>query len=153
MFLRILPREGGFALAVSAYACFPLTESGPRELLLEPEMWANLAKALGENDIFDPGYPKPRAEFLLYGRCFPKQETTGMDVSVRVGELYKSLQIMGGAQLERANAAVIRPLLKPVRLDWTQTYGGPQCEQNPLGKGHRPDKKIKELPAPSLAAS
>ncbi len=165
LFLRTLPREGGFALAISAYACFPLTENGPRELLFETDMWGKLSKALGENDIFDPGFPKPRAEFLLYGRCFPRQETTGattgettgdvtgdvtgMDVGVRVGALYKRLQIMGERHWhgERCSAPA---RLRPVRLDWSQTYGGPEYEKNPLGKGHRTDKKIKDLPAPSL---
>ncbi len=149
LFFRTLPREGGFALAVSAYACFPLTRDKGDQLLFEADMWKELAKAFGENDIFDPGFPKPRAEFLLYGRCFPQKETTGMEVGVRVGNLLKTLQVMG-QRYWQGNHCTAPEILNPVRLDWSQAYGSPDFPVNPLGKGHTKEKKPEKLAAPTL---
>ena len=150
LLFRTLPREGGFGLAVSAYACFSLGENDQGRLLTESNMWQLLRKALQSSDIFDQGYPKPGAEFLLYGRCHPTiAGTTGMTVSVQVGNLIRTLQVMGPRRWQGDHCGAPGQL-EPVRLDWVQTYGGPEYPQNPLGKGHTRDKKADGLDAPQL---
>ncbi len=150
LLFRTFPREGGFALAASAYACFSLGEKDQGRLLTESNMWQLLRKALQPSDIFDMGFPKPGAEFLMYGRCHPAAAGfTGMTVRVQVGERSRSLQIMGPRRWQGAHCGAPEPL-EPVRLDWTQAYGGPEYPQNPLGKGHTRDKKTDGLDAPQL---
>lgn len=125
----------GHGCALSVYACFPLREEDRQTLLGEGPMWEALMAALEPEEIFDEGYAKPRAEFLLYGACHPPKDAQAMEVGVQVGDKKKRLQIFGERLFDGKKAMPPRPL-RPVPLDWKHAYGGPDHADNPLGMGH-----------------
>ncbi len=134
--LGLLPRPFTFAgknrLCVSAYAFFSF--ESPRELLEESSMWETLEKTLLEAEIFDTGEPKPRAEYLVYGRCHPKDNARAARIRLRVDGLEKTLEIYGNRSLQMG-VQNDPEILDPLRICWQYAYGGPGHAINPLGKG------------------
>ena len=66
---RVLRWQQQDRLGVGLVALFPLASTGLDALLPETELWQRLPQAPGAPAVLDEGYPKPRAEFLLYGEA------------------------------------------------------------------------------------
>jgi uncharacterized protein YjbI with pentapeptide repeats len=149
--LALLYRSMRFAqrnsLALGMMACFDFAEapalapaSTPTSpfagLLPESELWKIVAQALGDA-LLDEGNPKPAGEYKVYGAaCAPTgTEVDQQRVSVRVGTLAKSLVVSGERHF---NALGVPSAPKPyarMPIDPGTAFGGPGCEDNPLGKG------------------
>ena len=123
----------GFDLA-STPSSSPQTLDG---LLLESELWKVAAQALGDA-LLDEGNPKPAAEYKVYGAaCAPRgAEVEQQRVSVRIGTLTKSLVVSGERHFNLLGVpSAPRPYAR-MPIDPNTAFGGPGCEDNPLGKGY-----------------
>jgi len=131
-------------LVLSIYACFPLMPGDPAleepsRLVAEAKMWTAIAQVMGEQDVFDPGRPKPRAEFLVYGDGVPPQPAAACPVSIRVGQTTKSLMVMGSRGEKGRDSGIPVPF-SSLPLTWENAFGGPGFDRNPLGKGRTTDE-------------
>ena len=140
--LGLLPRPFTFAgqtvLCVSAYAFFRFDHGG--QLLEDSSMWEALDKTLLENELFDTGEPKPRAEYLVYGSCHPKDNSRAARIRLQVGKQQKSLEIFGDRQWSMGIPGD-PAMLDPLRICWQHAFGGAGHPYNPLGKGYNPAPK------------
>ena len=145
--LALLYRSMRFAqrnsLALGMMACFDLASrpsSSPQTLdglLPESELWKVAAQALGDA-LLDEGNPKPAGEYKVYGAaCAPRgAEVEQQRVNVRIGTLAKSLVVSGERHFNLLGApSAPRPFAR-MPIDPSTAFGGPGCEDNPLGKGY-----------------
>ncbi|WP_027183144.1 DUF2169 family type VI secretion system accessory protein [Desulfovibrio inopinatus] len=121
---------------VCAFIGFPLDDH-KEGLLSEPDIWQCIADNISD-DIFDEGFPKPSAEFFVYGACFPKPGMRAMETAVRVGDLEKRLEVYGVRGFD--GSGIDDPeTLDSTPLTWALAYGGPDFPDNPLGLGRISD--------------
>ena len=92
---RCFERQHRAYLGVSVMAYVPIQASPA--LLPEQELWQQVAPLMHPEVPLDAGLPKSGAEFLMIGdACAPGGEpVTGLEVSVRVGALAKTLHVYG----------------------------------------------------------
>ncbi len=132
---------GRLYMAVTVLAFFDLQD--PDTLLSEQQLWSAIPEQLGDKQVLDMGMPKPRAEVLVSGSCFAPGGTTrtASQVSLRVGPLQKTLSVFGDRfWVKKAGMWVISDPLpfSEIALAWSNAFGGPGCDENPLGKGMAP---------------
>jgi uncharacterized protein YjbI with pentapeptide repeats len=133
---------GKLYLAVASLTFFDLSEQ-PRALT-EQDMWKTLPAELGASGVLDSGLPKAVGEVLVAGSCFAPGRTPVpvAEASFRVGPVAKKLTVFGdrfwssGSSLA-ASASAPRPFAS-MPLTWERSFGGPDFEANPLGKGASP---------------
>lgn len=112
--------EGKPHLAIAALACFSLDGPATPPMLPEAELWQTAMAALDDGQVLDEGYPKPGAEFIVHGAACAPRPTTGMEITVRVGPLSKTLTVTGD-RFWSATGAPGRPAgLGPIRADHPQ---------------------------------
>jgi hypothetical protein len=70
LLLNYFGLNGKFYLAVTVMTYFNFLD--PLNPLNEQEMWPFVQGELGKDAILDMAMPKPKAEFLVWGRCFPR---------------------------------------------------------------------------------
>lgn len=130
----------GYTLSIGMLACFPFGASQPEELRPEGELWAAVTAALGENAVLDEGYPKPAAEFKLYGTAWAPggQPVTELGVRVRVGPLSKQLVISGERHFNAAGLITGPAPFTHLPITPENAFGGPDCQANPVGQGQAP---------------
>jgi len=87
------------------------------------------------------GMPKPRGEVVVTGSCVAPKGTTRVasEVSVRVGELRKSLNIFGDRFWVR-EGGIMKLIKDPepfaeIPITYEKAFGGEGFKKNPLGKG------------------
>lgn len=121
---------------VSVLAGFRFGE--PSRLLSEIAMWTVAPEELGEESL-DIGMPKLRAEFLVKGSAFPPggAPATTCPVRVSIGDLSKQLYVIGDRHWKGKKQSDPQPFTE-MPIDWETAYGGPDFDENPLGKGHAP---------------
>jgi hypothetical protein len=133
LLFRPLELEGEPHLALGVCLYFNLLD--PEQLQTEQELWRDLSDQMGEDFMFDQALPKPRGEFLVTGACHnPDGQRTRSHLSVRVGRVSKRLYVFGDREWK--NLVVTEP--KPftaMPVAWSNAFGGPGFERNPLGKG------------------
>jgi uncharacterized protein YjbI with pentapeptide repeats len=107
-------------------------------LMPEPDVWAAVANALGQNAILDEGYPKPVGEYLLYGAaCAPEgTQVAQQRVSVRVGVSAKSLVVSGERRFNALGLISTATPYARMPIEPATAFGGTGCADNPLGKGY-----------------
>ena len=104
--------------------------------VLEQDLWTAISGALGKNQVFDLGYPKPRAEFLAKGSFFAPggSAATAGNVSIELAGREKQLAIFGDRYWRRG--AVTSPsTFTEMPLDYEHAFGGSTHAQNPIGRG------------------
>lgn len=113
----------------------------PETLLTEQELWGKLPLLMGDDKILDEGMPKVSGEFLVTGKCHAPagEKTQAGRVTVSVGPLEKQLHVFGDRHWRR-NHAGLQVISDPepfseMDLAYKNTFGGPDFEKNPLGKG------------------
>jgi len=136
-------------ISVAAMACFSLDKSLDDPLLTEQVMWQSVAVELGEGVALDMGLPKHRGEFLLYGSCHSPAEVTGMQVSVSVAGLSKTLNVSGDRYWNAAGIPSTPEPFTTKRVCWDNAFGGEGWEPNPAGMGIVPDKNGR-IPVPPV---
>lgn len=144
--LSLLIKSFGIAdrlyIAVSVLIFFDLND--PDTSLKEQELWSVIPAQLGQGAVFDPGMAKPRGEVLVTGSCFAPRGLTrrASQVSLRVGNLYKTLNIFGNRFWKKTGGILkeISPAepFTEMPLIWQNAFGGKGFERNPLGKGIDP---------------
>jgi uncharacterized protein YjbI with pentapeptide repeats len=128
-----------FWLGVSVFAFLPI---GDTPLLLkETEMWPFLAGELPPEQPLDAAIPKVQSEFLAVAHCFAPDGVAAplVQTGIQLGPVIKRLDVHGDRDFDRraGRAGEAVPFTHMV-IDWTRTYGGPNCADNPLGKGAPP---------------
>jgi hypothetical protein len=129
--------EGKLYCSIAALACFSLEAPAGRQLLPEAELWPTAMAALGEGEVLDQGYPKPRAEFIVHAAACAPQPVTGMEVAVQVGQVTKRLVVTGDRSWTAAGAPGIPAPFVRLPITYANAFGGPGDAVNPLGKGFR----------------
>ena len=83
---------------------------------------------------------KPKAEVMLRGTCHPPHRSdVRCDVSFRVGDWKKTLQVVGHRVWvdHTAGGKHTEPtVIGSIPVDYAHAYGGPGFLNNPVGKGH-----------------
>lgn len=126
---------------IAAFTVFSLREntSSPVEagdsLVSAAELWPVFARGLGPQGTLDKGFPKPEAEYLVYGSCHAPQPVQASQVRVEVGPLSKTLSVYGPRRwgsmgIERYGTFTQIP------VNYAHAFGGPEYAPNPLGMGH-----------------
>lgn len=124
-------------LSVGLVALFDLQAPGLQTLRTEVDLWQLWPQAPGTPAVLDEGYPKPRAEFMVYGEaCAPQgQAVTQLVVSAQVGEVRKSLQVHGERRWSALGLAGAAQPFTRVPVVPARAFGGPGSALNPLGVG------------------
>lgn len=126
-------------LAVAVIGFFPLGR--PSLLFLdEAEQWPAALKALPKHKPLDEVFPKTRGEWLLSGSAYAPEgkPVQSMDVSIRVGDVSKTLRVRGdrrwyyGPWYRQTKA--LQFLSMPLTME--RAYGGPRHPANPEGCGY-----------------
>ena len=137
---RCFERQHRAYLGVSVMAYVPI-QAAPA-LLPEQELWQQVAPLMHPEVPLDAGLPKTGAEFLMIGEaCAPGGEpVTGLEVSVRVGGLAKTLHVYGERYwLDSQRVSDLRTFTR-WPLTWEQAWGGPKVAENPVGRGTAPEQ-------------
>lgn len=135
-------------ISVAALVCFSLETTVDDRLLEEAFLWQAVAQELGE-EALDMVCPKQRGEFLVYGACHSPQAVTGLQVSVSVGSITKTLNVSGEHHWNAAGAPTAPLPFREKRITWDKAFGGEGWEQNPVGRGFVPDAEGR-IPLPQV---
>jgi len=135
-------------LSVAACASFALDIQAPNRLLDEQDMWPVIEAAFEPDELFDFGIPKVRGEYLVYGGAFAPKPVHGLKVSVRVDDLTKTLAVFGHHHWTFAGIEEPAPFTH-MPVNYQNAFGGPDYNENPLGKGIIPDAAGK-TPLPNV---
>jgi uncharacterized protein YjbI with pentapeptide repeats len=102
--------------------------------VLEQKLWRTVAKAIADGELFDAGYPKVKAEYLVSGCFMSKEPVTGGIIDLKIGSLKKSLAVFGDRYWSASGFLGPEPVsVMPIRYE--NAFGGKQSKANPVGKG------------------
>ena len=100
---------------------------------------------------------KPRSDVLLVGNChsLAGQPSARTPVSMRVGELSKTLNVTGNRYYKDLGSNVTDPVpFTRMPVSYENSFGGPRYKKNPVGKGHSAkeftDSGHDRLPLPNI---
>lgn len=121
-------------LGISVIALISLGEE-PR-LMSEQELWELVGEEAEPGCVLDLGVPKAIPEMLATGYCYTEHQTekTVCTATLQVGDLAKSVQVLGDSQWLDGRPTDPLPFEK-MRIDWRHAYGGPCVPENPIGIG------------------
>lgn len=138
----------GVNLTITSLAGITMKGDFP-ELSSDQKIWKSLKGVLPNKITPDLCFPKPKAEWLAFGRAYPESpeaHATSTCVTIkRAGQIIseKSLYISGDRHwINMAGAGLPsepRPLGGPLLLDWKFAYGGKEHPVNPSGIGYKSD--------------
>ncbi|MFO7751956.1 MAG: DUF2169 domain-containing protein [Desulfobacteraceae bacterium] len=125
------------------------------EAVLEKDIWPAIGEALGKDEMFDAGMPKPAGEVLVHGSFFSPtgEPTTGGRVAVSLGQVKKELSVFGDRYWKTGGMGMTDPVpMTQMPVDYGHAFGGPEDKNNPVGKGVAPetDKEGKKHPLPNI---
>ncbi|AUR53058.1 DUF2169 family type VI secretion system accessory protein [Aquella oligotrophica] len=122
-------------LTIGAFATFSFNMNEPR-LLEEQQLWKIVELNLGKDEILDLGLPKPRGEYLIYGKAYSSKPVQAMAIHITIDQLSKSLVVIGNRYWTPIGAS--KPeFFTELTVDYTNAYGGDGCAENPVGKGYK----------------
>jgi uncharacterized protein YjbI with pentapeptide repeats len=144
MLTRVYRLEGEYLMAVTLMTAFTL-EQVP-EIIDESELWNVAGGALGQNEFLDVAMPKVRGELLVKGKFFSpggKPAPAGQ-VKVGLGPVEKTLYVFGD-RFWKKKAGLMSVITEPepmteMAITYENAFGGPECKENPAGKGMEPEK-------------
>lgn len=140
----------GHSVTVVVKGLFRLEAGRLRELLDDDELafpTGDIPRFEDEDEHSEIRYAsdfalyKPRADLMLVGRCHPPggRAVPSCRVTFQVGQVGRSLRVYGdrwwaasGAGSEMTDPAPFSEM----ELSWERAYGGPECRDNPVGRGH-----------------
>ena len=137
LFKAFAEKDASF-LSLSACAFFTF-QGGCSQILNVQAMWPAIETALGKDELFDFGMPKPRGEFLVYGSAWSPDPVRAIQVRVRVGNHAKSLHVFGNRHWSAVGAPSQPEPFTSMDICHENAFGGPDFPENPLGKGSRSD--------------
>jgi uncharacterized protein YjbI with pentapeptide repeats len=139
---KCFEKDGRSYFVATVFSFFPFGPDG--QLLSEIDMWKFAAGALGKEAILDFGMPKPRGEVVLTGKFFSPggQPVTGGKVHIQLAGIDKTLYVFGDRFWKRGTGGltqITEPEPMTVKdISYENAFGGPNCKENPLGKGDAP---------------
>ncbi len=122
------------------------------KVFIEPEMWPIIAKYADSLKIWEEGYLKERAEFMVIGDAINRHKDTvqQMAVEASLGELTKTLLVTGDRQWSGIGTKKTPQPFASMTLDYAHAFGGQTYLKNPIGKGAEEaiedEKPIRYLP-------
>ena len=116
---------------------------GERRLVDEAGVWDAVVSSLGPDQVLDLGMPKSVGEALALGKCYapPGKEVDNSVAFFRVGPIEKRVIVFGNryARPGRNKLYLEKPEpFKEMDVSWENAFGGPDSENNPIGKGMAP---------------
>lgn len=135
---RVIRISGSYYWGPTLLLGFSL--EGPAGLWEESRLWETVAQALDEGQTLDAAAPKPAAEVLLVGACYPAsgQATQAAKVRLAVAGVDKTLYVFGDRHWKRGLTGPTPSEPVPftrMPLDWSRAFGGAGYARNPLGRG------------------
>jgi uncharacterized protein YjbI with pentapeptide repeats len=135
---RTLRMAGQHYWAATTLLGFDLTP--PAALWDEARLWEAVAAALGEDQILDAALPKPAAEALLVGACYPAggKPVAAGKVRLAVGSVDKTVYVFGDRTWTHGLTGLTPSApadFTRMPLDWAYAFGGQDFARNPLGRG------------------
>ena len=116
---------------LSSLWAFELTTGKP---VLEQSMWRTIARAISEGELFDAGFPKVQAEYLVSGSFVSPEPVPGGTVHIKVGSLSKTLSVFGDRYWSVSGFTGPEPMTAmPIRYE--RAFGGKPSKANPIGIG------------------
>lgn len=106
--------------------------SRPSHFVTEAQIWQAWKAAPISFRVLDSAEPKPFAEFLLAGHAGIGEEVSALDVTARVGPLERRWRVEGESGMAGMH---VKPFMR-MPMDHSHSWGGPDCKDNPLGRGH-----------------
>lgn len=143
-------------LAVGIHRAFHLLP--PREPVPDYALWQAVTETLGKSMLFDEGWPKPSAEFLVAGSAHAPGGVPVDSLLVRaeVAGRGKDLLVHGARfWLETQTAPTKAVPFTTQPLGPENAYGGDDWPDNPLGMGRSPirnDQGVHVIPLPHVEA-
>ncbi len=136
---RTFAMSGQHFLVATAILAFDLLTPG--ELSEEAGLWEAAIAMLGDDLALDAGFPKPAAEVLLLGTCYPARgQAPAGQVRLAMGNVDKTLYVFGDrAWSHGSGSGPPEPQPFPrMPLDWAHAFGGHGFAKNPRGRGLGP---------------
>ncbi|MCH8530612.1 MAG: DUF2169 domain-containing protein [Saccharospirillum sp.] len=116
---------------LSSLWAFELSTGKP---ILEQSMWRTIAAAIAEGELFDAGFPKVQAEYLVAGSFLSPGPVPGGMVEVELGTRTKTLSVFGDRYWSRSGFTGPEAVTEvPIRYELA--FGGKGSTLNPVGKG------------------
>ncbi|QIM48537.1 DUF2169 domain-containing protein [Pusillimonas sp. DMV24BSW_D] len=142
------PGPDQYAMSFGVLVPFILHAPGAEQEIEFSSIWEHAAKVLQKDETLDEGWPKPKAEFLAAGCCYPPAGTTQQPVSARIsiGALNKRLAVFGPRQLNATGGISAPAPFDRMPITLANAFGGEGYDANPSGKGYSNKGGITELP-------
>lgn len=121
-------------LAVTVMLAVPLDNALPYSA---QDAWSAIAERMPNEEIFDTGLPKPRAEALVYGHYHaPDGYATSADsVALELSTVQKHLTVTGERQWRALIAPTSPEPFTKLPLTYQYGFGGEDSDCNPVGIG------------------
>lgn len=130
------PVNDRYVMSFGLLVPFVLQPPGQEEEIDFTSIWEHAAAVLQGDQILDEGWPKPRAELLAAGHCYPPPGFDSQPVSahISVGQLQKRLAVFGQRRMTATGFSAPEPFTR-MPITHAHAFGGPGHEYNPDGKG------------------
>lgn len=126
-------------LVIVAIGFFPLGGGAPC-FLSEQVAWPEILKRMPAEQVLDMVMPKPHGEVLAAASAHSPHPTREMAVRLQLGVVDKQIVVRGDrewfyAAMPLHGITEAEPFTA-MPIDYSRAYGGPEHEENPLGKGY-----------------
>lgn len=127
--------KGQQRLVISLMLATPLDQHQPYST---QDAWTAISEQIPNAEVFDLGYPKPKAEVLVYGQYHaPEGFAISADqVQLKLGEINKTLIVTGTRRWRSLLTPTAPEPFSQLPLTYTFGFGGSDFGENPVGMGH-----------------
>lgn len=150
---RVYFWRGTFYYSQAILQVFDFTDVQKRYDLKEVMQLNSEVLNMANGELLDLGVPKPKAEFLAAGHCYPAEKIARKSFArITLGQQQKTLVVYGNRYWEGAGIASVKTEpeeFSKMPLSNQQAFGGEGYLGNPQGKGIgyvEPPKKDSGLP-------
>ena len=104
------------------------------------DMWQAIADNIANDAVFDIGFPKPKAEYLVYGKFHALEgfAVSASDVEIRFKDLKKRLTVTGPRFWRKILTPTTPEPITELEISYGNAFGGENYLQNPTGIGFDP---------------
>ena len=131
---------GQHALSVAVLVYFSLNTDGQPQADAVSPVWDAVNPALAGYGVFDEGWPKLQAEYLVMGAAYPPagHRAQPVSVSVSVGSLSKRLAVFGDRHFNALGGTSNPAPFERMPITPVTAFGAEGFPANPFGKGAQP---------------
>lgn len=137
---KVYEEESRYKLVTSVISFFSF--GSQKKVLSEIDLWKFIPEELGQDAALDLAMPKPNGEVLLSAKFFAPdgEEVQAGKTTLQLGSINKTLHVFGDRYWQRVEAdrwILTEPnTLKTIDISYTNSFGGEDFANNPLGKGY-----------------